>query len=380
MNRIAIFGSSGSIGVQTLDVVRHLKGQFEVVAVAARSSHEILARQIREFSIQYACMTQPEASALLAAEVGTLATVVPGDDLVHLIDISQPDIVINALVGAAGLRVTQATLERGIKLGLANKESLVVGGDLVMPLAAEGQLLPVDSEHSALFQCLQGENSKEVARLWVTASGGPFLGKDRAYLEGVTPEKALAHPTWNMGPKISIDSSTLVNKALEVIEAHHLFDMPYEKIKVVVHKQSCVHSMVEFIDGSVKAHLGTTDMRIPIQYALSYPQRFEAPVTPLDFTQLGTLNFEGPDMDVFRCLSMGIAAGKEGGSKPVVFNAANEIAVAAFLNKQIPYLGIEATIEHALEAFSRETLESFEHIESIDRETRIFAVNYCASL
>lgn len=372
MKKIAIFGSTGSIGTQTLDVISQRSGEWQVVAIAAHRSFEKVCEQIIEFNIPYAAMTDRGAADKLRACAPSFSTIMSGDVLVDLIDASEPDVVINALVGAAGLRVTEATLKRGIKLGLANKESLVVGGELVMPLAGQDQLLPVDSEHSAIFQCLQGEKHAEVSKLWVTASGGPFRMRDRSFLETVTPAMALAHPTWNMGPKISIDSSTLVNKALEVIEAHHLFNMPYDKIRVVVHPQSCVHSMVEFIDGSVKAHLGTTDMRIPIQYALSYPNRFAAPVEPLDFTHLSALEFSAPRTDVFRCLALGIEAGKKGGSMPVIFNAVNEVAVAAFLSERIPYLGIEALIERALNLLPYQKIESFNHIEAIDAESRIF--------
>lgn len=382
MKKIAIFGSTGSIGVQTLQVIDHLPGEFEVVALAARSSFDKVAEQVLTHRVKHAVMTNEDAATKLNALLGAgVCDVRHGAQaLVELIERSDPDIVINALVGAAGLRVTEATLKSGKVLGLANKESLVVGGDLVIPLARSGQLLPVDSEHSAIFQCLQGEDHREVSRLWVTASGGPFRGKTREFLANVTPAMALAHPTWHMGPKISIDSSTLVNKALEVIEAHHLFAMPYDRISVVVHPQSCVHSMVEYCDGSVKAHLGTTDMRIPIQYALSYPQRFDAPVEPLDFTQIGSLDFSAPDIDTFRCLKLGIEAGKSGGSLPVVFNAANEVAVAAFLAGHIPYLGIEALIESALDATHFEELESFDHIEAIDAQTRIFAEEFARRL
>ena len=378
MKKIAIFGSTGSIGLQTLQVIEQLGDEFEVVALAARSSYEVVAEQVVKFKVKHASMTNEDAAEKLERllPVGLCEVSSGAHSMINLIEIADPDIVVNALVGAAGLRVTEATLKAGKVLGLANKESLVVGGDLVIPLAKEGQLMPIDSEHSAIFQCLQGEAVSEVSRLWVTASGGPFRGKTREYLNTVTPAMALAHPTWNMGPKISIDSSTLVNKALEVIEAHHLFGMPFDQISVVVHPQSCVHSMVEYVDGSVKAHLGTTDMRIPIQYALSYPQRFKAPVEPLDFTQLGSLEFLPPDWDTFRCLSLGIEAGKKGGSLPVVFNAANEVAVASFLRGEIPYLGIEYTIEASLNAARFEELESLSHIEEIDAQTRIFAEDY----
>ena len=242
------------------------------------------------------------------------------DAVTDLVRLPEADIVVNALVGAAGLRASYETLAAGKVLALANKESLVVGGDLIMPLArrideAAGfkhALMPIDSEHGAIYQCLLGEDPREVARLWVTASGGPFRGRTRADLTDITPAQALAHPTWNMGAKISIDSSTLMNKGLEVIEAHHLFEMPYDKIEVVVQPQSAIHSMVEFADGSVIAHLGTTDMRIPIQFALSYPKRWSAPVEPLDFRTLGTLEFAAPDVETFRCLALARIAGEAG--------------------------------------------------------------------
>ena len=249
------------------------------------------------------------------------------DAVAALTQLPEVDVVVNALVGAAGLQASYETLRAGKVLALANKESLVVGGDLIMPLASKvdeqrraaglapdhgpaGALMPIDSEHGAIYQCLIGEEAREVERLWVTASGGPFRGKKSCELKDITAKQALAHPTWNMGPKITIDSSTLMNKGLEVIEAHHLFAMPYDRISVVVQPQSAIHSMVEFSDGSVKAHLGTTDMRIPIQYALSYPERWDAPVAPLDFTKLGSLQFDAPDTETFRCLALARAAGE----------------------------------------------------------------------
>ena len=278
-------------------------------------------------------------------------------------------------------------------LALANKESLVVGGDLIMPLAARlderrraegfapahgpaGALMPIDSEHGAIYQCLIGEAKCEVSRLWVTASGGPFRGRTRDELEDVTAAAALKHPTWNMGAKITIDSSTLMNKGLEVIEAHHLFAMPYDRISVVVQPQSAIHSMVEFTDGSVKAHLGTTDMRIPIQYALSYPERWDAPVEPLDFTKLGSLEFAAPDTDTFRCLALARHAGATGGTLPCVMNAANEIAVAAFLADGIGYLDIARCVEAAMDAHERDgvqRVESLDQLEEIDRWARRIA-------
>ena len=269
----------------------------------------------------------------------------------------------------------------------------MVGGDLIMPLAASvdaarrasgaapatgpaGALMPIDSEHGAIYQCLLGENPREVSKLWVTASGGPFRGKTIADLEAVTPAQALAHPTWNMGAKISIDSSTLMNKGLEVIEAHHLFAMPYDQIEVVVQPQSAIHSMVEFTDGSVLAHLGTTDMRIPIQFALSYPERWEAPVKPLDFRTLGSLEFAAPDVDTFRCLALARHAGEVAGTLPAVMNAANEVAVAAFLAEQIGYLDIARCVEATMDAHEGagvQVVESLEQLKAVDAWGRAFA-------
>ncbi len=242
-----------------------------------------------------------------------------------------------------------------------------------MPLATHETLLPIDSEHGAIYQCLLGENASEVSKLWVTASGGPFRGKKRSDLRAITPDQALAHPTWNMGKKISIDSSTLMNKGLEVIEAHHLFSMAYDRIEVVVQPQSAIHSMVEFIDGSVKAHLGTTDMRIPIQFALSYPDRWIAPVKPLDFRLLGSLEFEAPDYETFKCLSLAKQAGKAGGTLPCIMNAANEIAVAAFLNCECSYLGIADIVEKTMDHIPSASVESIEQLLDIDAKAREYA-------
>lgn len=396
--RIAVLGSTGSIGTQTLDVVRRHPDKLEVVALACGTRAEELLSQARVFDVRWLAVGderlagEPIADALrdqardgqLGFGAGAVA------DLVKLPDV---DVVVNALVGEAGLRASYETLAAGKVLALANKESLVVGGDLIMPLAARlderrraeglapahgpaGALMPIDSEHGAIYQCLIGEAKREVSRLWVTASGGPFRGRTRDELEDVTAAAALKHPTWNMGAKITIDSSTLMNKGLEVIEAHHLFAMPYDRISVVVQPQSAIHSMVEFTDGSVKAHLGTTDMRIPIQYALSYPERWDAPVEPLDFTKLGSLEFAAPDTDTFRCLALARHAGATGGTLPCVMNAANEIAVAAFLADGVGYLDIARCVEAAMDAHERDgvqRVESLDQLEEIDRWARRIA-------
>ena len=396
--RIAVLGSTGSIGTQTLDVVRRHPDKLEVVALACGTRAEELLSQARAFDVRWLAVGderlagEPIADALRdqarGGQLGFGAGAVA--DLVKLPDV---DVVVNALVGEAGLRASYETLAAGKVLALANKESLVVGGDLIMPLAARlderrraeglapahgpaGALMPIDSEHGAIYQCLIGEAKREVSRLWVTASGGPFRGRTRDELEDVTAAAALKHPTWNMGAKITIDSSTLMNKGLEVIEAHHLFAMPYDRISVVVQPQSAIHSMVEFTDGSVKAHLGTTDMRIPIQYALSYPERWDAPVEPLDFTKLGSLELAAPDTDTFRCLALARHAGATGGTLPCVMNAANEIAVAAFLADGIGYLDIARCVEAAMDAHERDgvqRVESLDQLEEIDRWARHIA-------
>ena len=381
-------GSTGSIGTQTLDVVRQHSDKLEIVALAVNSSIETLSEQARAFGVKHLAVGNDAlAGDARAIDLAQWASSQGGSfgigaqavaELVHL---PEADIVVNALVGAAGLRASYETLAAGKVLALANKESLVVGGDLIMPLARaideaagfQHALMPIDSEHGAIYQCLLGEDPDEVTRLWVTASGGPFRGKTRDDLRDITPAQALAHPTWNMGAKISIDSSTLMNKGLEVIEAHHLFAMPYDKIEVVVQPQSAIHSMVEFADGSVKAHLGTTDMRIPIQFALSYPMRWKAPVEPLDFRKLGTLEFAAPDTDTFRCLALARVAGQTGGTLPCVMNAANEVAVAEFLACRNSYLGIAECVEHVMNAHDAQKVVSLEQLEEMDAWARATA-------
>ena len=371
MKRVAVLGSTGSIGKQTLDVARRHPDKVKVVALAAGRRACEAFEQAREFDVRSVALgVDPDGVEVPeGVELG-----IGADAVEALVGIPEVDVVVNALVGAAGLRASYATLKANKVLALANKESLVVGGDLIMPLASEpGRLMPIDSEHGAIYQCLIGESSAEVERLWVTASGGPFRGRTREELRDITPEQALAHPTWNMGPKITIDSSTLMNKGLEVIEAHHLFNMPYDRISVVVQPQSAIHSMVEFSDGSVKAHLGTTDMRIPIQYALSYPERWDAPVEPLDFSKLGTLEFAAPDVETFRCLALARAAGECGGTLPCVMNAANEVAVAAFLAGEGTYLGIAECVESVMETHDVQPVESIEQLLEIDAQARLEA-------
>ncbi|MCI2242837.1 1-deoxy-D-xylulose-5-phosphate reductoisomerase [Adlercreutzia faecimuris] len=396
--RVVVLGSTGSIGTQTLDVIAQHADRLEAVGLAVFGSVDALGRQAREFGVRHLAVGDERlagdarcddlAAWCAAAPEGTFGT--GGAAVVDLVRLPEVDVVVNALVGEAGMRASYEALAAGKVLALANKESLVVAGDLIMPLAAEldarrraeglapafgpaGALMPIDSEHGAIYQCLLGEDPREVTRLWVTASGGPFRGRTRDELSAITPAQALAHPTWNMGAKISIDSSTLMNKGLEVIEAHHLFAMPYDQIEVVVQPQSAIHSMVEFADGSVKAHLGTTDMRIPIQFALSYPERWGAPVRPMDFRTLGTLEFAAPDVDTFRCLALARHAGAVGGTLPCAMNAANEVAVAAFLAEECPYLGIAACVEAVMDAHEREgvqRVEGLDQLEAVDAWSR----------
>ena len=386
LKRIIILGCTGSIGQQTLDVVRRHPDKLQVVGLACGQHVETMLAAAFEFGA-CVCATNSESAAAAARDAGKIPEGVSlevGDTAIEaLVRMSEVDLVVNALVGAAGLRASYETLRAGKVLALANKESLVVGGELLCSescLSSSSLVRPIDSEHGAIFQCLLGERAEEVAALWVTASGGPFRGRTRAELEGVTPEEALAHPTWNMGSKITIDSSTLMNKGLEVIEAHHLFAMPYDKIRVVVQPQSAIHSMVEFSDGSVKAHLGTTDMRIPIQFALSYPDRWDAPVEPLDFTQIGSLDFAAPDEDTFRCLVLARRAGQEGGTLPAAMNAANEVAVAAFLDRRLSYLGIADCVEAVMDAHRGDRVTSIEQLLEVDAWARAQAEQYIREL
>lgn len=382
--RVAILGSTGSIGTQALDVVSAHRDRLEVVALSAHSNAEQLASQAREFGVGLVALSDEAAADRFDAAVqpgDPFSAALRGADAITELASGQggADLVLNALVGAAGLRATVATLTAGLTLALANKESLVVGGELVMGLVRPGRMLPVDSEHSAIFQCLLGEDARDVARIWLTASGGPFKGRSREDLAGVTATQALAHPTWNMGPKITIDSATLMNKGLEVIEAHHLFGVGYDRIDVVVHPQSCIHSMVEYADGSVLAHLGATDMRIPIQYAFSHPRRWSAPLPPVDFRSLGSLDFGAPDLETFGCLRLAFDAGRAGGTAPCVLNAANEVAVAAFLADRCGFLDIERTVDAVLGAHDPVAPESIEHIEHVDAWARMEAAKALAA-
>jgi 1-deoxy-D-xylulose-5-phosphate reductoisomerase len=371
MRRLLILGATGSIGTQALEIVERSR-ELEPVGLSAERSWEALVEAARRHGVSRIAVADPAAGAR-AAEAWTDGEVLTGPEgLVRLVIESGADLVLNALVGAAGLGSTVATLGEGIDLALANKESLVVGGDLVIALAeATGaQIIPVDSEHSALHQLIGAEQPGTVERLVLTASGGPFRGRNRAELQAVTVDEALAHPTWDMGGKITIDSATLMNKGLELIEAHHLFGVPYERIDVVVHPQSIVHSLIHLCDGATLAHLGYPDMRVPISYALHHPERADVPVRQLDLVELGSLTFEAVDTEAFPCLRLAREAAQAGGTAPCVLNAANEVAVHAFLGGRLGFMGIPAVIEATLNRLGASSVHSFESLYEADREAR----------
>jgi 1-deoxy-D-xylulose-5-phosphate reductoisomerase len=373
--RIAILGSTGSIGWQALDVVERSSGELSVVALSAASSWESLLEQAERHGVRRVALTDPDAAAR-ASEAWTSGEVLSGPDgVVRLIAESECDMVLNAIVGSAGLLPTVAALGEGIDLALANKESLVVGGELVTALAqaTDAAILPVDSEHAALHQLLAAERPGTVDRLILTASGGPFRGMRREDLEQVTTEQALAHPTWAMGGKITIDSATLMNKGLELIEAHHLFGTPYEQIDIVVHPQSIVHSLVALCDGATLAHLGYPDMRVPISYALNYPERVDVPVRPLDLVSVGSLTFEPVDEETFSCVRLAREAAKTGGTAPCIMNAANEVAVYAFLAERLRFLDIATVIEETLARLPAAAVHSFDSLTEADGEARRIA-------
>jgi 1-deoxy-D-xylulose-5-phosphate reductoisomerase len=373
--RIAILGSTGSIGCQALDVVARSGSELSVVALSAERSWEPLLEQAECHGVGKIALADPDAAAR-ASEAWTRGEVLAGPDgVVRLIAESECDVVLNAIVGSAGLLPTVATLAEGIDLALANKESLVVGGELVTALAqaTSAAILPVDSEHSALHQLIAAERPGTIDRLILTASGGPFRGMRREDLEQVTTEQALAHPTWEMGGKITIDSATLMNKGLELIEAHHLFGTPYEQIDIVVHPQSIVHSLVQLCDGATLAHLGYPDMRVPISYALHHSDRVDVPVRPLNLVEVGALTFELVDEETFSCVRLAREAARAGGTAPCTMNAANEVAVHAFLGGRLRFLDIAAVIEETLERLPSQPVHSFESLGEADGEARRLA-------
>jgi 1-deoxy-D-xylulose-5-phosphate reductoisomerase len=377
VKRVLILGSTGSIGEQAIEVISK-SNQLAVCGLSADSNWERLVEQASATSVAAVALADPEAAERASRELDSARVLSGQRGVRELIDATRPDLVLNAIVGTAGLGPTIAALTAGVDLALANKESLVVGGELVTTLAeATGaEIVPVDSEHSALFQLLAGQPPGTVAKLVVTASGGPFRG--RADLEGITPGEALEHPTWSMGGRITVDSATLMNKGLEVIEAHHLFGVPYPLIEVVVHPQSIVHALIELTDGAHLAHLGLPDMRVPISYALHRPDR--PPVAPpVDLAALGELTFEAPDSDTFRCLRLAREAAVAGGSAPCALNAADEVAVEAFLAGELPFTGIPEVIAGVLEATDPQPFAHFEELFECDARSRALASQLVAS-
>ncbi len=373
--RLLILGATGSIGKQALDVCAREPEQFEVVGISAERSWEELVEQARAADVQRMALVGEHAAAC-AAELWTDGEVLSGaEGLVQLVVESGADLVLNAVVGSAGLGPTVAALGEGIDLALANKESLVVGGELVGALAeATGaRIVPVDSEHTSLHQLISGQPPGAVQRLTITASGGPFRGRTRAELEQVTVEQALAHPTWAMGGKITIDSATLMNKGLELMEAHHLFGTPYDCIDVVVHRQSLIHGLIQLADGAMLAHMGPRDMRIAISYALHGGESVDVGLEPLDLAAIGELNFEQVDLDAFPCLRLAGEAARAGGTAPCVLNAANEIAVHAFLDGRLRFLEIAQVIEQTLTDLGSEPVLAFESLYEADRRARELA-------
>lgn len=376
MKKIAVIGSTGSVGTQTLDVVKKHPERFSIEALAAGSNIDLLLEQVHQFQPKMVSVGTKQLAEKISGMLPSGTRVFYGDEgLIQVAAHNDAELVITAIVGSVGLPATLAAISTGKNIGLANKETLVTAGHIVMELAREKNvaILPVDSEHSAIFQCLNGENIKEVAGITITASGGSFRDRTRQQLEHVTVEDALKHPNWSMGAKITIDSATMVNKGLEVIEAYWLFDLSYEQIGVVLHPESIVHSFVEYRDSSIIAQLGTPDMRIPIQYALSYPERIPSKSARLSLTQVGALHFKEMDFERFPCLKMAYDCGKIGGTAPTVFNAANEIAVARFLNKEISFLQIEEIIEKMIAKHEVIQNPDLEAIQNVDAQVRKLA-------
>ena len=380
MKRITILGSTGSIGTQTLDVVRKNKDKFQVVAISANSSIDLLLEQIMEFSPKYVAVYNKESALKLKEMIpeNINIEVLSGmDGLVKICQLEEVNVVLTAVVGMIGLVPTMAAIKAKKTIALANKETLVTAGELVMSEAKKNnvEILPVDSEHSAIFQCLNGERKQDIEKIILTASGGPFRGKKREELVNVTKNEALKHPNWDMGRKISIDSSTLMNKGLEVIEAKWLFDVDVEDIEVVVHPQSIIHSMVSFRDSSVISQMGCPDMRLPIEYALTYPERLKTDFERLDLAKVATLTFEKPDMETFPCLALAFKVLKLGGTYPAALNSANEFLVNEFLNDKIGFYDIPYYIERTLEQHKNRINPTIEDILEVDKETRAFLAN-----
>ena len=376
MKKIAILGSTGSIGTQTLEVVREHSDELSVTALAAGTNKERLLEQIREFHPSLVSLSDEKMALELKRELeGTGVEVLSGmEGLIAVAGMEESDIVVTAVVGMMGILPTMEAIKKGKDIALANKETLVTAGHLIIPMAKEYgvSILPVDSEHSAIFQCLHNARKQDVDSILLTASGGPFRGKSLEDLSKVTLEDALRHPNWSMGQKITIDSSTMVNKGLEVMEARWLFDVDYSRIQVVVQPQSIIHSMVQFVDGAILAQLGTPDMKVPIEYALFYPERRSLAGERLDFGTLKSITFEKPDYNVVRGLALALEAGKAGGTMPTVFNAANEKAVAKFLRKEIGYLDIIRLIEKCMDAHQVKATPSLEEI--LETEQWVYSI------
>ncbi|ADU30721.1 1-deoxy-D-xylulose-5-phosphate reductoisomerase [Evansella cellulosilytica] len=380
MKKIGLLGSTGSIGVQTLDVIRAHKSSFQLVTMSFGKNIEKGLAQINEFQPYIVSVETKEIADQIAHQLPSHVKLVYGaEGIIEVATYHKMDLLVNAVMGSVGLKPTLAAIESRIDVAIANKETLVTAGHLVTQLAEKMgvELIPVDSEHSAIYQCLEGNIEKEVSRIILTASGGSFRDRSIEELKTVTIEDALNHPNWNMGAKITIDSATMMNKGLEVIEAKWLFNIPYEKIDVILHKESIIHSMVEYIDGSVLAHLGSPDMRVPIQYALTKPERLDMyEGKKLNLWELGALHFQQVDYERFRCLHLAYEAGKIGGTAPTVLNAANEIAVSLFLQGKITFLQIEEIVEKALMMHRTSNSPSLEEIVSVDKDTREKILSY----
>jgi 1-deoxy-D-xylulose-5-phosphate reductoisomerase len=373
LKNISILGATGSIGTQTLDILREHPSKFKLVAISIGKNLELARKMIHEFQPELVSVQEHDDCITLKSEFPNTKFTFSEEGLIEVAVYPSADILVNAVIGSVGLNPTLQAIESGKTIAIANKETLVTAGHLVMESAKRNNvaLLPVDSEHSAIFQCLQGEQEKTIERLILTASGGSFRDRTRKELEGVTVKEALNHPNWSMGAKITIDSATMMNKGLEVIEAHWLYDIPYEKIDVLLHKESIIHSMVEFHDSSIMAQLGTPDMRVPIQYALSYPDRLPlASSQRLDLALIGKLHFQEMDSTRFRCMQFAYEAGIKGGTLPTVLNAANEVAVAAFLDEKITFLQIEDLIEKALSKHDVIQNPDLSIIQEVDKEAR----------
>jgi 1-deoxy-D-xylulose-5-phosphate reductoisomerase len=377
MKKVFVLGSTGSIGINCLRVIDNLKDDFEIAGLTINSNTELLLEQIKKYKPKVIVVRDEKAARNISGKIPKGSELLVGENgLIKAAQESEYDIFMGAMVGFAGLAPTIEAVKRGKRIALANKETLVVAGEIVTKLVLENsaEIIPVDSEHSAIYQCLIGENLNEVEKLILTGSGGPFRDKDKSFFETATVDEALNHPNWKMGSKITIDSATMMNKGLEVIEAHWLFGLPAEKIDVVIHPQSIIHSMVQFVDGSIKAQLGLPDMKLPIQYALTFPERVQNNLERTNLPSIGSLTFFEPDMNKFECLKLAFNALNEGGTAPCILNAANEVAVNKFLNKEIKFSHIPLLINKALDKVETNFLNDLESIFECDRETREYVL------